>query len=116
LGEFYGELGTFDVILNIPDSFIVAATGEVIPGDHRLKSVEIDSSDNLKSQPDLISLSSNDIDCPSSVNKLSFMLKKFVILIGLPLRIICINRGPGKIYRFIFYFKRHQTRNGIILR
>ena len=47
LGEFYGEFGTFDVTLNVPDSFIVAATGEVVSGDPGWKSVEIDSNGNF---------------------------------------------------------------------
>ncbi len=32
-GEFYGEFGTFDVILEVPDDFVVAATGVPVEGD-----------------------------------------------------------------------------------
>lgn len=72
LGEFYGEFGRYDVTLNVPDSLIVAATGEVVSGDPGWRSVEIDSSGKLKAQPDPISSTSNEVDCPSSRRIVTF--------------------------------------------
>ncbi len=46
LGEFYGEFGIFDVQLDVPDSFIVAGTGEVVSGDPGWRRVAIDSAGN----------------------------------------------------------------------
>jgi len=35
-GEYYGEYGTFDVFLTLPKNYVVAATGELAPGDSEL--------------------------------------------------------------------------------
>ena len=33
MGEFYGEFGTFDVLITLPEKFVIAATGVPVEGD-----------------------------------------------------------------------------------
>ncbi|MDW7679868.1 MAG: M1 family aminopeptidase, partial [bacterium] len=42
-GEFYGEFGHYDVTIDVPDSFIVAATGELVSGEQKWCQTTIDS-------------------------------------------------------------------------
>jgi len=76
LGEFYGEFGIFDVTLNVPDSFVVAATGEVVSGDPGWKTGEIDSNGNFVQRTDPAPLNPNQNDITSSRRIVTFHAEK----------------------------------------